>query len=531
MKQRKYFDCFAAFGRPSIPDKDYPYDVETLISDMAYSRVHAVAAVHNASIDYSFSYGNRLGLEIAKKNERIYSLSAVVSGSDYETCNQNYFKDLLNNGSVGFVILAHRFFKATLEPLSVKKMVEPLLEHKKPLVICDTYSDDFYGKIDALAKCYPELPIILQGTFWRYDRSLFDIMDKHDNLYFDICVNHTNNVIEFTKNNFGINRVLYSCSWPYHSMPAIKATVEYADITEEEKDLVAHGNACSLFGIDKESLALYDDNDCRFDEIAREADEGKPISFPVIDPHSHIVDDYKAVNDCVMFGGDCKTLYEKMSRLGIDTTITAPWVGLQYDGIKGNEEAIKANSAIPSGFLAYSCCNVNYPEQIEQTIKYHEKYPDVFVGIKPYPPYQKFDLKDEVCTPWFEYADKHNLIALIHADSPEYAEAVDVLSVRYPNITFILAHSGASYAIARKNSEVAKKHDNVVLDITYTSTARGMVEFLVNEVGADKVLFATDMPMRDPAPQLGWVCYADIPLEDKKKILAENIISIMKRRK
>jgi len=134
-------------------------------------------------------------------------------------------------------------------------------------------------------------------------------------------------------------------------------------------------------------------------------------------------------------------------------------------------------------------------------------------------------------TPWFEYADKHNLIALIHADSPEYAEAVDVLSVRYPNITFILAHSGASYAIARKNSEVAKKHDNVVLDITYTSTARGMVEFLVNEVGADKVLFATDMPMRDPAPQLGWVCYADIPLEDKKKILAENIISIMKRRK
>lgn len=531
MKQRKYFDCFALIGRPSIPDKDYPYDVETLKSDMAYSRVHAAAVVHNAAIDYSYSYGNRLGLEIAKQNERIYSLSAVVSSSDYETRNKNYFNDLLDNGSIGFVILAHHYLKGTLEPTTVKKMVEPLLEHKKPLVICDTYNDDFYVKVDALAKCYPELPIILQGTFWRYNRGLFDILERNENLHFEISVNQTNNIIETTKNYFGINRLLYSCCWPYHSMPAIKSTVEYADITEEEKDLVAHGNACSLFGIDKESLSLYDDKLCRFDEIAKEADEGKPISVPVIDPHSHIVGDNKAVNDCVMLGGDYKPLYEKMSRLGIDTTITAPWIGVQYDGIKANEEVLEANSSIPSGFLGYSCCNVNYPEEIEETIKYHEKYPDVFVGIKPYPPYQKFNLTDDICAPWFEYADKHNLMALIHADGPEYAEAVDILSDRYPNITFILAHSGASYTIARKNSEVAKKHDNVVLDITYTSTARGMIEFLVNEVGADKVLFATDMPMRDPAPQLGWVCYADISLEDKKKILAENIISIMKKRK
>ena len=70
MKQRKYFDCFALLGRPNIPDKDYPYDVETLKSDMAYSRVHAAATIQNACIDYSYSYGNRLGLEIAKQNAK-----------------------------------------------------------------------------------------------------------------------------------------------------------------------------------------------------------------------------------------------------------------------------------------------------------------------------------------------------------------------------------------------------------------------------------------------------------------------------
>ena len=80
------------------------------------------------------------------------------------------------------------------------------------------------------------------------------------------------------------------------------------------------------------------------------------------------------------------------------------------------------------------------------------------------------------------------------------------MSLDYPDITFVLAHSGMSYAVAR-----------------------GMIEFLVEQVGADKVLYGSDFPMRDPAPQLGWVCYAKIPVEDKKKILAGNIRRLLER--
>ena len=97
----------------------------------------------------------------------------------------------------------------------------------------------------------------------------------------------------------------------------------------------------------------------------------------------------------------------------------------------------------------------------------------------------------------------------------------------YPNITFIIAHTGASYALARRVIKLAKEFDNVVLEITYTTTGRGMIEFLVNEVGADRILYGSDLPMRDPTPQLAWVCYAKIPVEDKKKILAENIKRIL----
>ncbi len=529
MNQRKYFDCFAFVGKAAVPSPDFPNDIESLKDDMAYSRIHAVAAIHNASRDYSLTYGNRLGLEMAKNEKRIYSISAVNPFIEYETNLKGYYRELLEKGSVGLAVLQNAIHSGSMEPSGYKKIAEALMEYSKPLCIMGVFPEEIYKKANALASEYPELPIILQGTHWCVERFLFEILEKHDNIYFEISQNQANNILEHTKKHFGIHRALYSSEWPLRSMGAIKSLVEYADITEEEKNLVAHGNACRLFGISPDELVLYDEKDSKLDSFAKYCDEGNPIPECVIDPHSHIVANNEFVKGTVLLDADYKSIASKMDRLGINTTITAPWIGISYDGIKGNEETLEAHSYSPEKFLGFSCCNINN-EDISKAIEFHEKYPDVFVGIKPYPPYMKFRLTDDKCAPWFEYANEHKLIALIHADCPEYAEQTDILSEKYPNITFILAHSGASYDIARKNSSVAKKHDNVVLDITYTSCLRGMIEFLVGEVGAEKVLFSTDMPMRDPAPQLGWVCYAKISAKDKNKLLSENILRILSKR-
>lgn len=531
MLQRKYFECFASVGRPIVPDRDLPYDVKSLLDDMRYARIHGAAVMHNAAKEFSFDFGNRAAMERVADSSRLFPLAVVASTAPAEMGNDAYFNDLLDGGMRGFVTLYKSSFCGLMTPKHMEKMAEALVTHGRPLMLLNVNSEDQYAKVDVLAEAFPELQIIMQGTNWTSSRYFFDVMGQHENVYFEMSSNHTNKILELTKKHFGIERALYSSMWPVKSMGAMKSMIEYADISEAEKDLVAAGNACRLFGIDEDSLELYDDAQCQWDEIARAADAGEPIPVPVIDAHTHTVSgDYCGMVNNVMIDTDVDATVEKMDRLGVDMFLTAPWSGLGHNGIMANEEVLSMTKKYPGKVFGYSCANVNYAEDLEAVSQYHEQHPDTFVGIKPYPPSQKRQLNEDVYKDWLNFANEHHLFALIHAESPAGADQVDMICDNYPNVTFILAHSGASFYMARYNAAIANRHPNVVLDITYTTTGRGMVEFLVDQVGADKVIYGSDMPMRDPSPQLGWVCYAKLSTEDKKKVLAENIQRLMDKR-
>ena len=50
-----------------------------------------------------------------------------------------------------------------------------------------------------------------------------------------------------------------------------------------------------------------------------------------------------------------------------------------------------------------------------------------------------------------------------------------------------------------------------------------MLERFVKEVGADKVLFGSDIPFLEPAAEIAKIVYARISESDKKKILGLNM--------
>ena len=87
---------------------------------------------------------------------------------------------------------------------------------------------------------------------------------------------------------------------------------------------------------------------------------------------------------------------------------------------------------------------------------------------------------------------------------------------RYPECTFIMAHTAADF-IAGTESVVGLA--NVVVDISGTYGEKGMVEYAAARLGADKVLFGSDMPGSDLYHNLGKVTGAQISTEQRDMIL------------
>jgi predicted TIM-barrel fold metal-dependent hydrolase len=96
---------------------------------------------------------------------------------------------------------------------------------------------------------------------------------------------------------------------------------------------------------------------------------------------------------------------------------------------------------------------------------------------------------------------------------------------RYPAAIFLLAHTGAGDVTA--NISLIRECPNVYGDLAYSRSPRGMVRRLVDEVGADRIVWGSDMIFFNIAHQLGKVLGADLTDEGRAKILGGNARRIL----
>ncbi len=101
---------------------------------------------------------------------------------------------------------------------------------------------------------------------------------------------------------------------------------------------------------------------------------------------------------------------------------------------------------------------------------------------------------------------------------------LSVLANRHPEATFIAAHTGNNWELGLRR---LRQDKNVFCEICGSDPTAGMVEMAIREVGADRVLYGSDIPGRSFASQIAKVKGADVSEEDKRKILGGNLKKIL----
>lgn len=537
MPERIYIDSNAMVGRKGPKDVETPVATEDLLEEMAWCGIHGALIGHWLGKEYDPTYGNRKLLRELAKSPRLYGVWSVMP---HHTGEMPPPRELIDD------MRAHDVRAAKMYPRSHRYFFNRdvcgdllgALEEEDILLIVEgggMYAPDIFdaanqvllAELDDMLRSFPRLKVLLQNSRWDASRYLHTLMQKHPNLFLEFSNHQGNRALEVFTGWFGAERLLFGTGALDKSPGAAKAFVDYCTLPEEQKQLIAGGNLARLLKL--ETLPpSYRAKTIR-DPLLAAAREGKPLKDTlVIDAHAHIShDDAVGVGFMYQPYSDAAGMVERAQLMGMSQMHISSWVGIWADYEDGNTIVYNAMKRYPRFYRGYATLQPQYVKDWKREIaKVHGRYR--MGGLKPYNPRTDIPYNSPLWAPWFDYGNRHRCYILLHQSPNFEAELMDLVP-RYPEMSIILAHQGASFAQARKGIEVALKFPNVFLEITLTSVTYRVIEFLVRHVGAERVLFGTDQPMRDPLPQFGWMAYAHCTPDEKRKMFGLNMKKIAQR--
>lgn len=157
-------------------------------------------------------------------------------------------------------------------------------------------------------------------------------------------------------------------------------------------------------------------------------------------------------------------------------------------------------------------------------------------GIKFHPEYQDFFVDDERIFPVLEYAARLGLIIVFHggADLGFDCEIhctpkrVKKLLRSINDIKLVIAHTGGYRCW--DDVEEYLVGENVYLDTSYTLNTIDEKQFLriVRNHGADKILFATDLPWGNPRYDIKRMMDLPLSRDEQDRIMYKNALNLLK---
>jgi|YNPNPStandDraft_1061719.scaffolds.fasta_scaffold03652_5 predicted TIM-barrel fold metal-dependent hydrolase len=251
---------------------------------------------------------------------------------------------------------------------------------------------------------------------------------------------------------------------------------------------------------------------------------GRCAGCLVVDLHAH----YGPFRGIYMPNHTPEQMVATMERCGVEIIVSSGHLAL-VDMVRGNAEMVAVAARYPGRWYAYLVYDPRDPLRGRAELEGYAAHP-CYVGLKLHPTMHQYPLTGEGYRPALEFAAARRLIVLSHTwghsayDSPALLAQV---AERYPEITFLAGHSG--FGQFEECMALARERSNVYLELTAAYAVRGLIEKMVETVGAHKIVFGCDLPWFDPHYAIGCVVMAHISDDARRAILRENALRLLQR--
>lgn len=254
--------------------------------------------------------------------------------------------------------------------------------------------------------------------------------------------------------------------------------------------------------------------------------------IPAIDVHSHF-----GANNCEpgsfyseqFEDGRLKSLQRNMGFANIAVSVNSHMFTMmprgKGDAVRGNEMIIR-EAEHAKGIYFWAVVNPLQPESYAQAADMLQ-HPKV-LGIKVHPEEHLYPIREHG-EAIYQFAAKHNAVIITHSgEANSLPEDFCVFANRYPETKTITSHLGCGFDGSMEHQIRAiemNEHDNLFTD---TSSSRSimhrLIEFAVERIGSEKILFGTDSTCYFSPSQRARIDFADISETDKCNILYRNAL-------
>jgi len=246
----------------------------------------------------------------------------------------------------------------------------------------------------------------------------------------------------------------------------------------------------------------------------------------VIDFHGHLGTAYKMYP---LRHRTPEAMIAEMDRCGIDKLVISSFESILYYPASGNDVVREACQRYPGRLIPLFCVHPRYgDEALREIDRCAGEWG--WRGMKLHPESHQYRADGPQVMRIVERAARHGCFVKFHSGDAMVGtycppRSIGAVAARFPGTTFIMAHMGVTDW--QEGIEVAIEHPNIILDTTGCVIDMGMIEYAVEAIGHQRLVWGSDFSMYPFELGLSKLMDSHLTPEQKDAILGANALRLL----
>ncbi|MGC9317219.1 MAG: amidohydrolase family protein [Armatimonadota bacterium] len=241
----RWIDCNARIGRWSSPQPEQFTEPAELMAAWDRVGIDGGLVYHSWAWEWSAERGNRRLLDEIDSQERLRPCFVVLPPATREMDPAVELAACIRHlhGAVRIFPKMHNW---SVRDWCAGALFEALADQGVPVLV-DIKEVD-WDSIAAIVAGHPDMPVIVLNFYYRVDRWIYPLLERHDNFHIEANTYGVFRGIEGIVERFGPERLVFGTGLPELEAGGPMALISYAEISDEDRRLIAGGNLLRLLG-------------------------------------------------------------------------------------------------------------------------------------------------------------------------------------------------------------------------------------------------------------------------------------------